>query len=59
MLRACFQDIRLSSGLQVCVIPANPSWAGVFAVLSEKNCRKEGENHVSGIFFHARNASVH
>jgi hypothetical protein len=51
--------IRLSSGLQVCVIPANPSWAGVFAVLSEKNCRKEGENHVSGIFFHARNASMH
>jgi hypothetical protein len=38
------------SALQVCVVPANSSWLGVFAVLSEKDCRKEGENHVSGTF---------
>jgi hypothetical protein len=40
--------IFLFSALQVCVVPANSSWVGVFIDLSEKDCKKEGENHVSG-----------
>ena len=43
---------HLLSALQVCVVPANSSWIGVFAVLSEKDCRKEGEKHI-------HNASTH
>lgn len=40
-------SVHLFSGLQVCVVPANSSWVGISADLSEKNCRKEGEDHVS------------
>jgi len=41
-------SVYLYSALQVSAVPTNSSWAGVFAVLPEKDCRKEGENHVSG-----------
>jgi hypothetical protein len=34
--------------LQVSAVPTNPSWAGASAVLPEKDCRKEGEDHASG-----------
>jgi hypothetical protein len=56
-LNSCFDSYGMcvsgciflfSALLQVCVVPANSSWVGVFIDLSEKDCRKEGENHVSG-----------
>ncbi len=40
-----------AAAMQVCVVPADSSWAGISAVLPEAYCRPKGQNHVSSKCF--------